>query len=67
MDDVYKAYKTMDEVVCVSQEAQVGFKEVIGDTGNLCTIYNMLPIDEIIRKSQQRPQMQVKRLNYMLC
>lgn len=61
MDDVYKAYKTMDEVVCVSQEAQVGFKEVIGDTGNLCTIYNMLPIDEIIRKSQQRPQMQVKK------
>lgn len=61
MDDVYEAYKTMDKVVCVSQEAQVAFKEIIGDTGNLCTIYNILPIDEIVQKSQQRPQIQVNK------
>ena len=50
---VYKAYKSMNRVVCVSNQAQEGFREVIGDTGNLLTIYNPLPVMDIRRKAEK--------------
>jgi glycosyltransferase involved in cell wall biosynthesis len=61
IEDVYNAYASFDNVVCVSQEAMIGFKEVIGDTNNLTTIYNMLPIENIKRKSEQLPEVSVHR------
>ncbi len=47
MEEVVEAYKTFDNVICVSNEVLEGFKEVIGDTGNLTTIYNMIPVERI--------------------
>lgn len=61
MKDVYKAYSAFDHVVCVSEEAQTGFKEVIGDTANLTTIYNMLPVDNIKSKSQEKPAVSIRK------
>ena len=51
MGEVYDAYRRFDSVVCVSEEAQIGFKEVVGDTGNTTVIYNMLPTEDILRKA----------------
>ncbi|MBO4251192.1 MAG: glycosyltransferase [Clostridia bacterium] len=53
MQGVKNAYAKFDKVVCVSNEAQDGFKAVIGDTGNLTTIYNLLPVKNIVSLSQQ--------------
>lgn len=53
MQAVNEAYKKYDKVVCVSREAQEGFKKVVGDTGNLTTIYNLLPIQNILSLSKQ--------------
>lgn len=60
-ENVREAYGKLDEIVCVSQEAETGFKEVLGDTGNLRTIYNILPVAEIIRQSQQNPKIKVSK------
>ena len=46
-DEVYEAYRFFDSVICVSNEAMEGFKEAIGDTGNLTMIYNMIPVEKI--------------------
>lgn len=61
LENVREAYRKLDKIVCVSQEAQIGFKEIIGDTGNLCSIYNLLPVDEIMLKAEQSPEIQVNR------
>jgi glycosyltransferase involved in cell wall biosynthesis len=61
LEDVHSAYAKFDKVICVSQEAQAGFREVIGDTNNLTTIYNLLPVEEIKQKAEQRPEIPVYR------
>lgn len=58
---VKNAYKSFDKVVCVSEQAKEGFKSVIGDTGNLITIYNMLPTEEIKTLSTEKPKVNVKK------
>lgn len=47
MKQVSEAYRRLDRVVCVSKEAKTGFCEVIGDTGNLEVVYNMLDVERI--------------------
>lgn len=68
LEDVRKAYSNMDNVICVSKEAQQGFIDSIGDTGNLKTIYNILPIDEIRHKAKEKPKIKMKKaaLNLVL-
>lgn len=52
---VQKAYLSYDHVICVTNLAKRGFIETVGDTGNLDTIYNLLPIQDIIAKSLETP------------
>lgn len=66
MQQVFDAYKRFDKVVCVSNQAQSGFRKVIGDTGNLTTIYNLLPVDEIERKAQESPEVGVRKASLHL-
>lgn len=47
MQEVFNAYASFDHVICVSKQAAEGFKETIGDTGNIDTVYNMLPVERI--------------------
>ena len=47
IDKVFAAYSFFDRVICVSDGAKAGFIESVGDTGNLTTIYNMLPAERI--------------------
>ncbi len=51
VSQVINAYSSFDKVVCVSNQAAEGFKKVIGDTGNITTIYNILPVKDIISKA----------------
>lgn len=53
MKEVFEAYSSFNSVVCVSEEAKKGFIEVIGDPGNLTTIYNLLPVESIKEKAQE--------------
>lgn len=68
LEAVKKAYSNYDRVICVSKEAQCGFEKVIGNTGNLSTVYNMLPIDEIKKKAEESLVISGKRhtLNLVL-
>lgn len=61
MGNVQEAYRKLDKIICVSQEAQMGFKEIVGDTGNLCSIYNLLPVEEILLKAEQKPEVQINK------
>ena len=54
VEEVRKAYRTFDHVVCVSEAARQGYLDVIGDTGNTCTIYNMLPVKAIQRRAKEK-------------
>ncbi len=53
IDDVIKAYKRFDNVVCVSNQAKEGFVSVLGDLDNLKIIYNLSPIEKIIELSKK--------------
>ena len=64
MQAVKSAYGKFDKVVCVSREAKEGFKEVIGDTGNLITVYNVLPIEQIIAQSEKEPEVQIPKSKF---
>lgn len=68
LEDVRKAYSNYDSVICVSKEARQGFEEVIGNTGNLTTIYNMLPVEEIKKKAEENPLITIEKhaLNIVL-
>ena len=68
LQDTIFAYKKMDHVICVSEQACEGFKEIIGDTGNLKTIYNILSVKDILQKSDDKPQIGVikKRFHVVL-
>lgn len=53
LDGTKNAYGKFDKIVSVSDQAGDSFKEVIGRTEGVTTVYNMLPVDEIIRKSHE--------------
>lgn len=55
MDEVKEAYSKFDKVICVSNQAKDGFVNTIGDTNNLTTIFNMLPIEDILNKANEKP------------
>lgn len=61
IEAVRRAYSSYDHVICVSRHALEGFIETIGDTGNLTTIYNMLPVDDIVKKGADHPSVTVSR------
>lgn len=61
MENVREAYRKLDKIICVSQEAQIGFKEIIGDTGNLCSIYNLLSVEDILLKAKQKPEVPINK------
>lgn len=61
MENVREAYRKLDKIICVSQETQIGFKEIIGDTGNLCSIYNLLSVEDILLKAKQKPEVQINK------
>lgn len=58
---VNEAYASYDKVVCVSRQAEDGFKSTIGDTQNTEVIYNMLPVSEIKTKAEEIPKIKVKK------
>lgn len=66
MKAVKNAYEKFDKVVCVSNEAKIGFTEIVGDTNNLTTIYNLLPIKQIIADADKQPEKDFIRSDFNL-
>ena len=48
-----KAYKRFDNIICVSKQAKDSFIEVFGYKDKAKTIYNLLPIEKILKKSEE--------------
>ena len=46
-----QAYSMFDKIVCVSKQAKTGFDEVIGLSDKSTTVYNLLPINEILSQA----------------
>ena len=63
-EEVFKAYAGLDAVVCVSKQTEEGFIEAIGDTGNTTVIYNMLPVEEILQKAEEKPDAEYARAKF---
>ena len=53
MEEVRTAYQKMGKVVCVSNQARKSFEEVLGISEKTVTIYNLIPSESIIKKSQE--------------
>lgn len=68
-ENVFDAFAFFDKVVCVSKYAENSFIKTIGDTGNVTTIYNIIPADEIIRKAAEPPEIKIDRASFhiVLC
>lgn len=54
MEEAKEAYKVFDKIVAVSNQAKEKFIEVIGYKEKIVTIYNMLPIQSILTKSEKQ-------------
>ena len=54
-------YSHFEKIVCVSQAAKESFIKVIGDTGNLSVIYNLLPKERIRQQALETPLFQMKK------
>lgn len=53
IEDVKKAYGKYDEIICVSDRAKESFEEVIGCKNKTTTIYNLLPVEKIVKLSRE--------------
>lgn len=53
LEEVKSAYKKFDKIVCVSNKAKESFIDVIGCKEETTTIYNMIPVEDIIQKSKE--------------
>ena len=63
-------YRSFDRIVCVSNSARESFLKTVGDTGNVHTIYNLIPIQKIRKKAEEKPQIQTKKSKFhivMVC
>lgn len=60
IEEYNSLYRKFHKVVCVSYSSLDGFKEAIGDTKNLVTIHNILPIEEIRRKAKEEPRVKIE-------
>lgn len=59
-----KAYLSFDKVICVSKQAAKGFIQTLGDTGNVMTIYNILPVSEILQKAKEHPEFEIHKSSF---
>ncbi|MBO4897366.1 MAG: glycosyltransferase [Clostridia bacterium] len=64
-DDVKKAYNMFDSIVCVSKQARESFTEKIGRSENVYTIYNPLPVNEILELKEKECPLKKDRFTIM--
>lgn len=54
IEEAHTAYSAYDSVICVSQQAQRAFTERFGDTGNLCTRFNVIDTARIKEMAEEK-------------
>jgi len=62
--EMREMYKNFDHIVCVSKAAYDSYIEMIGDTGNVQTIYNLIPIDQVLELAEKQPPVKVERSSF---
>lgn len=63
-EELFEKYADLDYVVCVSKHAAESFKKAVGDTGNIVVIRNLLSVEEIQKKSEEKPEVDVKKSEF---
>ena len=63
-EKVQLAYKSFNSIICVSKQAAEGFKAVFEYTDNIHTIYNMLPVFDIMEKSNEKPTARINKSQF---
>ncbi len=61
IEDVKTAYSKMNGIVCVSEQAKQSFIETIGHPEKAKTVYNLIPSERIIEKSNEVPPLKRKK------
>ena len=61
MDKAIRMYRIIRNAVCVSRSSYDSYMKVVGDTGDIRVIYNMLPVEEIRRNAEISPEFAVKK------
>ena len=64
LKSVKEAYESYDKVICVSKQAEEGFKKTVGDTNNTEVIYNMSPVAEIKERAECLPRINVNKSSF---
>jgi len=65
MQHVKNAYGRFDKIVCVSGQAQQSFIDVVGCVEKTELIYNLLPVEEIVKKSIE--EIDIQKQKFMIC
>ena len=61
---LFDSFSLLDYVVCVTKNAAESYKKAVGDTGNVVTINNIIPVDDIRKKAEEKPAIQVKKAGF---
>ena len=54
LEEASKAYSKFDHVICVSNQAEIAFKQKFGDTRNVTTRYNIIDINRIMQCAAEK-------------
>lgn len=65
IEEVKAAYKKFDTIACVSNMAAESFKDVIGCEDKVQTIYNMISINDVKRKSKEDCSIEKEKLTFV--
>ena len=60
-----KAYAKFNAVFCVSNQAEKNFHLATGQTDRVHTLYNMIPCDEILKKSEEKLDLKKERFTLL--
>lgn len=53
-DKLRKQYQVYDKIICVSQDVQVGFQKLFGNTFSTLVLNNVIDEEEIFRKAEEK-------------
>lgn len=60
-EEFINAYKKFDNIVCVSKATADAFRQTVTNTDKIRVIHNILPVDEIIKKSKETPKIKINK------
>lgn len=65
IDEVKKAYSKFDNIVCVSNKAKESFIDLFGLEEKLLTVYNMISVEKIRKKSLEECELHKRKFTFV--